>query len=99
MKLLGHFDTYLLGYRSRSLTVPSRFDRRIQPGGGFIMPAVLVDGIVVGTWRQQRHKQVVDVVVEPFTELPRSAENGLRDEVADLGRFLGVETELRVSAG
>ncbi|HEV2779770.1 MAG TPA: winged helix DNA-binding domain-containing protein [Actinophytocola sp.] len=89
VRLLGHFDTYLLGYRSRELAVPREFDRRIQAGGGFIMPAVLVDGRVVGTWRQTRRRDRVTVTVDPFDTLARRVWTGVRAEVADLGRFLG----------
>jgi hypothetical protein len=93
VRLLGHFDTYLLGYKSRELAVPREFDKRIQAGGGFIMPAVLVDGRVVGTWRQTREKGTLMVDVEPFTAIPRHAWPGLRAEVADVGRFLGQPSE------
>lgn len=54
-RLLGHFDPFLLGYRDRDLVLDSRYARRIQAGGGFIQPAVLVDGRVAGTWRLARH--------------------------------------------
>lgn len=94
VRLLGHFDGYLLGYRSRDLAVPARYDRRIQTGGGFVMPAVLVDGRAVGTWRQTRARNRLVVEVEPFTTIPRRVLPALRAEVADLGRFLDVPVEL-----
>ena len=96
MRLLGHFDTYLLGYRDRSLVLDPRFGRRIQAGGGFIQPAVLVGGSVAGTWRQERKRGRLTVVVEPFGELAEEVLPGLAAEVADVGRFLGVEAELAV---
>jgi DNA glycosylase AlkZ-like len=85
VRLLGHFDTYLLGYRTRKLAVPAEHDRKVQAGGGFINPVVLVDGQAVGMWRQVRRKGRIEISVEPWTAIPR----GLRDEVDDLGRFLG----------
>jgi hypothetical protein len=94
VRLLGHFDTYLLGYRSRELAVPPEFDRQIQTGGGFIMPAVLVDGRVVGTWRQQQRAGRIEVNVQPFTALAKRVLPGLRREVSDLGRFLETDAEL-----
>jgi hypothetical protein len=90
VRLLGHFDTYLLGYRGRELAVPTEFDRRIQTGGGFIMPAVLVDGRVVGTWRQTRTKERIVVTVEPFTTIGWRVRPLITGEVADLGHFAGV---------
>lgn len=94
VRLLGHFDTYLLGYRGRELAVPPEFDRRIQSGGGFIMPAVLVDGRAVGTWRQQQRAGRLEVSVQPFTTLAKRVLPGLRREVADLDRFLETDAVL-----
>lgn len=88
--LLGHFDPYLLGYARRDLVLDHRFAGRIQTGGGFIQPAVLVDGRVVGTWRRQRSGDRLDVVPEPFEELPEAALPSLQREAADVARFLGV---------
>jgi hypothetical protein len=93
VRLLGHFDTYLLGYRGRALAVPGGFEHRIRAGGGMIMPAVLVDGLVVGTWRQVRKKDGLRVIVEPFGAVADRVLPGLRAEVTDLGRFLDLPTE------
>lgn len=80
-RLLGHFDAYLLGYRGRDLAVPKALSREIQSGGGFIMPAITVDGRVVGTWRQRSTKDMIHI------ELTHSGD-GVEGEVSDLGRFL-----------
>ena len=52
--LLGHFDPHLLGYRARGLVLDARHARRIQAGGGFVQPAVVIGGRVAGTWRLTR---------------------------------------------
>ncbi len=90
IRLLGAFDTYLLGYRDRELALPARFAKRIQAGGGIIHPAVLVDGRVVGTWRLRRagDKRPARAAVEPFEPLDRAVTGPLEAEVADIGRFL-----------
>jgi len=89
--LLGHFDPYLLGYRSRDLVLDARFAKRIQTGGGFIKPAVLAGGRVVGTWRGQRRDSTMTIDVEPFTQLDADAQAGLERERTDLARFLAAE--------
>lgn len=58
--LLGHFDTYLLGYRDRSLALPPEFAAKIQTGGGFLTPHVVLDGRVVGTWKRDGGELVID---------------------------------------
>jgi hypothetical protein len=99
VRLLGHFDAYLLGYRDRELVLERRFARRIQAGGGMVQPALLVDGRVVGTWRQQRRRDRLTVRVEPFGPLDRAVQRALDAEAADLGRFLGAEATLALVEG
>jgi hypothetical protein len=89
--LLGHFDPYLLGYRSRDFALDPRFARRIQAGGGFIKPAVLAGGRVVGTWHRQRRHADATIAVEPFEELDAEVRAGIERERADLARFLRAE--------
>ncbi|WP_162292956.1 winged helix DNA-binding domain-containing protein [Actinophytocola xinjiangensis] len=93
VRLLGHFDAYLLGYRGRDLAVPAELRRRVQTGGGFVMPTVLVDGQVVGTWRPVSTKN--GLLIDVTGETP----GGIGNEVADIGRFLGVHTALTTTAG
>jgi hypothetical protein len=69
VRLLGAFDTYLLGYRGRELALDPRYAKQIQPGGGIIHPAVLIGGRVAGTWRLRRDRRQAEVVVEPFEPL------------------------------
>ena len=98
-RLLGHFDPYLLGYRDRGLVLDPRYTRRIQAGGGFIQPAVIVDGRVAGTWRLARdaRRGTARITVEPFTALPEASRAGLAAEAADIGRFLGSEVTFGIA--
>jgi hypothetical protein len=82
-RLLGHFDTFLLGYRERS--VPAAHAAIIQTGGGFVMPAVSVGGRIVGSWRLSTQDTVT---VTAFTAISASVLAEVEREVADLGRFL-----------
>jgi DNA glycosylase AlkZ-like len=98
-RLLGHFDPYLLGYHDRGLVLDPRYARRIQAGGGFIQPAVIVDGRVAGTWQLARdaRRGTARITVEPFTALPEASRAGLAAEAADIGRFLGAEVTFGVA--
>ncbi|WP_194283000.1 DNA glycosylase AlkZ-like family protein [Saccharothrix syringae] len=85
VRMLGHFDPYLLGYRDRSAMLDPAHARLVQTGGGFLTPHVVVDGRVVATWRRVGGR----IEVHPFGPRPDVAE-----EVADLGRFLDVDAAL-----
>jgi len=99
-RLLGHFDPYLLGYRDRSLMLDGEYARRIQSGGGFVQPVVLIGGRVAGTWRLTRRTDRAGqaaratLTVEPFTALPAASAGGLAAEAADIGRFLDLDVTL-----
>jgi Winged helix DNA-binding domain len=99
VRLLGRFDDYLLGWRGRDLVLDRRFARRVQAGGGWIHPVVVVDGRVAGTWRASRAAGRLEVTVAPFGRLPAGSRPGLEAEAADLGRFLATGTVLRVDRG
>jgi hypothetical protein len=86
--LLGHFDPYLLGYRSRDLVLDPRFAARIQAGGGMINPALLAGGRVVGTWRGRHREGEIAIAVEPFEQLDGDVQAALERERADIARFL-----------
>ena len=90
VRLLPRFDTYLLGYKKRDLSVPLQHAKRVNAGGGMIHATVMVDGRIVGTWKSSIHKQnQLDIVVEPFDQRASEVQAALEAEVADLARFLG----------
>jgi len=93
VRLLPRFDTYLLGYQKRDLSVPLQHAKRVNAGGGMIHSTVMVDGRVVGTWKSTLKRNYLDVVVEPFDEFAPGVYAGLEAEVADLARFLGVQSK------
>jgi Winged helix DNA-binding domain len=74
--LVPAFDEYLLGWKDRSFALPAEYAKRIAPGGGIIHPAILDDGVVIGTWRRTG--------TEPFQDTDAEA---LRRETQDLVRF------------
>ena len=92
--LLPAFDTFLLGYRDRSLHLDKVHTRRVNAGGGMVKPVVLAGGRVAGTWSIKRTSGRLGVAVDPFSKLPAPTLPALEAEVADLGRFLGVTAEL-----
>lgn len=83
VRLLGGYDTFVLGYADRSLYLPAEHAKAVNAGGGVVRPVVLDDGRVVGTWALRRGRSY-DVDVMPFPgETPDA-----QDELADVARFL-----------
>lgn len=88
VRLLPAYDPYLLGYRSRDFAVAPRYARRIHPGGGFLRPAVLVDGRIRGTWKYGHGPEGLELEIHPFDRLTRGVRSALEAEAEDLARFL-----------
>jgi len=94
VRLLGAFDTYLMGYEIRRHAVGDAGERRILPGGGVLRPTICVDGRLVGVWASKRSGRRLAVTLDPFAPLPGGWVAKLEDEVAELGRFEGLEASL-----
>jgi hypothetical protein len=80
VRLLPAFDTYLLGYRNRDVTLAPEHARRVWPGGGIVRPTVVSNGRAVGTWRRTGTRAEIEPFAGPDLEVD--------DEVADVQRFL-----------
>jgi hypothetical protein len=97
VRLLPYFDTYLMGYASRELMVDPFHWKRINRGGGMLHPTLLVDGRLVGVWSKKTRGDALVLTVEPFEDLDDRLLPGLRAEAEDIGRFLGLKLELRIT--
>jgi hypothetical protein len=94
VRLLPHFDQYLLGSHPRRLLFAAFLERGLPVGGGGNVPALLVDGEVSGLWRRQAGAKRAQVVVESFRTLGRSQRRELEAEVERIQRFTGLDTTL-----
>jgi Winged helix DNA-binding domain len=95
VRMLGNFDTYLLGWKDRTFSVTGEHALHVKAGGGgWIRPVIVEDGTVVGGWRSARKPGRLEVSLN----LPRAERErlgaALEDEIEDLARFEGVEVEL-----
>lgn len=81
------------------LALDPTFSRHIHAGGGWIHPAVVVDGRVVGTWRLARQGKALAVSAQPFGKFDPRLLPHLEAEAKDVGRFLGRDASLVVEDG
>jgi hypothetical protein len=88
IRLLPAFDTYLLGYRRRDLAVSPDLQRRLQRGGGWLHPAVVVNGRGVAAWTLRQSGTRGHIMVEPTEPISSATRAGIKGEVNDIGRFL-----------
>ena len=92
VRLLPHFDPYLLGYANRDAAVPAEHGRKVWTGGGYVLPTVVADGRVLGTWSGVRRGRRLEVSTTPFAATWDDAVRaGIEAEFEDIGRFAAVE--------
>jgi hypothetical protein len=89
VRLLGHFDTYLLGYRRREHLGDAAAEAWIHDGGGgWIRPVICVDGWIAGGWRLEKSSSGIEITVMPFDRISRRSDPAIGRETASIGSFL-----------
>jgi hypothetical protein len=97
VRLLPAFDAYLLGYRRCELAVPPVLQRRLQRGGGWLHPAVIVNGRAVAAWSLHKSRGRGELRVEPSGSISRAIRAGIESEVTDIGRFLDLDVTFEIA--
>jgi hypothetical protein len=93
VRLLPHFDPYLLGYADRGHAVGAEHRRTVWTGGGYVLPTVMVNGWAVGTWHSKTTERRIALTVSPFEagKLGARVTAGIDAQVVDIGRFVDRE--------
>jgi len=95
VRLLPAFDEYLLGWKDRALAVAPEHRGKVNRGGGWLHPVLLVDGELVATWSTKRVSRHLTLEVVPFAPLTATMKAALAAEATDMAAFLGVPVEVR----
>jgi hypothetical protein len=99
VRMLGGFDTYLLGYKDRGFTTGEKHRETASDQGGGIYPVILRDGIVAGGWRIFRKGGRLEIAfVRPGAVAPDMRE-AIEAEIADIARFEGPGTPVQIRSG
>jgi hypothetical protein len=85
--LLPPFDEYTVAYKDRSAIVDPTFAKRVS-GFGILNTVVVVNGLVVGSWKRSLRGKAVDITVSPFRELTGRETRALEGECGRYARFL-----------
>ncbi len=95
VRMLGNFDTYLLGWKDRGFAVSNEHAAHVKEGGGgWIRPVIVRDGEVVGGWRSARKDGRLDITLNLDKQVRSEIGATIEREVADLERFEGIEARI-----
>lgn len=93
VRLLPHFDPYLLAHREKEHLLPVRYYKRVYRNQGWISPVLLVDGSIAGTWSYKAKNGRLEVMIEAFGRLSRGARAGASREAEALSEFFGAKLQ------
>jgi Winged helix DNA-binding domain len=80
LRLLGEWDNVLLAHADRTRMFDDETRRRVIRKNGDVVPTILVDGVVAGTWWWRRQKDVATLEAAPFGRLAKAQRAELERE-------------------
>ena len=87
-RLLGDWDTVLLGHAEHSRVVDAEVRRRLMTTNGRLRHGFMVDGRVVGGWSVAQDGASSVVSLEPYVRVPRAGLTSAAEEAARLLAWL-----------
>jgi len=88
VRFLPEFDNLILSHADRTRVMPDAYRSRVFLSAGRVRATFLVDGMVTGTWRIERERDIATLVIEPFEQLPAQARRDLIEEGERLVHFV-----------
>jgi hypothetical protein len=93
--LLPSFDEFLLGYQNRTAVLDTKHAAVISPGGdGTFLPAIVLNGSVVGVWGRTIRNGAMDIRATAFTSFGRKDLDLIQNAVARYAEFMGLKADL-----
>ena len=90
--LLPAYDEFLIAYADRKASIEN--DKKAISQNGIFRPIIVINGKVVGLWKQNKIKDKIQVNIDLLKPLKKHQMEMIEKEVVELGRFLGKETTL-----
>lgn len=97
VRLLGAFDSFLLGHATKSHLVDARFYKRVYRPQGWISPVVLRGGSIIGVWFPKTAGRTTTLGVELFGRATRDVRRAIEREAEAMGTFLGGACGVRIT--
>ena len=95
IRLLPHFDSYLLAHRDKDHLLSAKHYKRVYRNQGWISPVVLIDGEVAGVWSHKLENRRLLVEIEPFDGLSAPVRAAIKREAEQLAIFFAGALKLQ----
>jgi uncharacterized protein YcaQ len=95
IRLLPHFDSYLLAHREKEHLLSAKHYKRVYRNQGWISPVVLINGAIAGVWSHKLQGKRLRVEIEPFGKLNKAERAGIGREAESLAQFYEGSLDLK----
>ena len=92
--LLPNFDEYTVGYTDRSAIFDVSDTEKFDTPGNVLNPTIVLDGLVVGTWKRTIKKQTVTLTPSLFTTLTKAEASALIESASRYSAFLNLPVNI-----
>jgi hypothetical protein len=93
VRFLPGFDTAILGHADRTRIVPDEHRGRVTTKNLQVLPVILLDGFVAGTWDIAVKKKSATLTITPFTKISAKVKKDLEAEGAAVAQFAAPEAK------
>jgi hypothetical protein len=93
-RFLADYDNAIIGFADRSRILDPKCRDRVLMKNGMV-PTLLIDGFVGGTWRIDRSNATATISIELFEPTPESDRILIEQEATQLLGFLAGDAEIR----
>jgi hypothetical protein len=87
-RFVADFDNLILSHADRTRVIADEHRPTVITKNGMVLPTILVDGFVAGTWKVTTIRKTAVLTVSPFAPIPPVAREELEVEGQALVRFL-----------
>ena len=98
-RLVADYDNLLLSHADRRRVISDEHRRAVITKNGIVLPTILVDGLVAGTWSLQGQGDFLTLTVSPFATLTPATREELAAEAQSLAQCLYPDAKLELRFG
>ena len=95
--LLPTYDEFLISYSVRRASISVEFENHMKEisDRGIFRPIIVVNGQVLGIWKQTIKKELLVLELEFFTQPDKKIIRLIEDATAHFGNFVGKKIEVK----
>lgn len=87
-RFIPEYDNLLVAHADRTRIIADADRKKVFLSAARVLPTILVDGFVAGTWKSSREKETAVLTVSPFAPLSPDVQTALVEEGERLIRFI-----------